>query len=157
MAREPTAFSLEVEALNESLSQAVGRFSPSEVREIVKCIFVGGNYRSLTEKPTREAISVYQAWILRTCHRAHAQFAEAWCGELLRITGRRRAVAEEKWLRLWIMGVTSETVQNLGLRSADYEEYLARARASRSGALGSITWSPTTIDLTTAGMSGVMP
>ena len=82
-------FDLEIPALRRGIHEAVGQFSLDEVQEIVACIFTGGNYRTLTEKPTRQAISIYHGWTLRTCHRAKAEFGDLWLTRLLDLTGRR--------------------------------------------------------------------
>lgn len=140
-------FNLNVSELRESLQQAVSSYSPSEVREIVFALFTGKNYRSLTEKPARQAISVFAGWILNLAHRVRIEFGDEWKEELLKLASRRRSTQEEKWLKLWLLGLTQKTAVNLGVKSDMREDYQRMVKASTDQVVELLEWQPSIIEL----------
>jgi hypothetical protein len=142
-------FDLKVSELRESLQQAVSSYLPSEVKAIVVALFTGKNYRSLTEKPARQAISVFAAWILNVAHRASIEFGSDWKEELLKLTSirKRRTTQEEKWLKLWLLGLTQKTSVNLGVKSDMYEDYQRMVKLSTDEVIKQLAWRPSIIEL----------
>jgi CfrBI restriction endonuclease len=144
---EKISFDLKVSELRASLQQAVSLYSPSEVRAIVLTLFKGKNYRSLTEKPARQAISVFASWILNLAHRANAEFGDDWKEEILNLVSRKGATPEEKWLKLWLLGLTQKTTVNLGIKSDMYEDYLRMVKKSTDEVIKQLKWKPSLIEL----------
>jgi len=140
-------FNLKVSELKGSLQQAVFSYSPSEVKGIVFSLFTGENYRSLTEKPARQAISVFAGWILNLVHRASIEFGDEWKEKLLKLASRRRSTQEEKWLKLWLLGLTQKTAVNLGVKSDMYEDYQRMLKASMDEVVEQLEWMPSIIEL----------
>lgn len=140
-------FDLKVCELRESLKKAVSSYSPSEVREIVFALFTGKNYRSLTEKPARQAISVFAGWILNLAHRASIEFGNTWKENLLILASRRRSTKEEKWLKLWLLGLTQKTAVNLGVKSDMYEDYQRMVKDSTDDIVEQLEWKTSIIEL----------
>lgn len=140
-------FDLKVTELRESLRQASSYYSPTEVREIVFSLFTGKNYRSLTEKPTRQAISVYAGWILNLAHRSNIKFGNEWKEKLLKLSSRRRSPQEVKWLKVWLLGLAGKTTGNLGVKSDMYENYQRMVKASTDEAVAQLEWTPSIIEL----------
>ncbi|MCL4552971.1 MAG: CfrBI family restriction endonuclease [Candidatus Marsarchaeota archaeon] len=142
-------FDLKISELRESLQHAVSSYAPIEVREIVHALFTGQNYRNLTEKPTRQAISVFAGWILNLAHRACLNFDDAWKENLLTLLSRRRTTQEEKWLRLWLLGLTQKTAVNLGIKSNMYKDYQQVVKTATEEAIKQLKWQPSSIELST--------
>ncbi len=143
-------FDLQVSSLRKSLNQAATSYSPSEVKEIVFAIFTGKNYRSITELPTRQSISVYSGWTINLVHRAKLKYAEKWKENLLELTSRKGASKEEKWLRVWLLGLTQKTAVNLGIKASKYNDYLQIVEKSTDEAVKNMIWQPSTIELSNA-------
>lgn len=131
-----TTFDLNLAALKTDLSAAGRSYSPDEVREILLAILLGKNYRRLTEKATRLEISVFMSWVLNVCHRAKYAFGDEWLARLQQVTSEAKS-REARWLRVWLLGLTLKTTQNLGLKSGEYAEYLAQIKADSDKAIES--------------------
>lgn len=142
-AKEP--LDVNADDLRATLVGAAAYYAPDEVREIVCVLFKGQNYRGLTEKPTRQAISVFAAWILNVAHRARLLYGQEWVEKLLEQIPRQRASKEERWLKFWLLGLTEKTAVNLGVRSSGYAEYLQRARESNREVIRKLQWPPTSV------------
>ncbi len=142
-------FDLKVSELEESLQKAASSYLPVEVREIVRALFTGQNYRSLTEKPTRQAISVYAGWILNLTHRSYLSFGHEWKENLLKLVSRRGASQAEKWLKLWLLGLTQKTAVNLGVKSNMHQDYQRFVNVATEEVVGQLEWRPSTIELST--------
>lgn len=147
--RKPT-IELGLEALRETLAAASGVYSASEVRDIVTVVFTGGNYRSLTEKATREEISIYRSWMLQCAHASASKYGQDWVPQLLAQCLRQRPAPEERWLRLWLLGLTEKTRQNLGIKILDLPDHLREILESNRKATSAVTWPPTHIELRTS-------
>jgi hypothetical protein len=139
---------LKIDALRETLAAAASVYSAEEVREIVSVVLTGGNYRTLTEKATREELSVYQSWMMYCVHAAASECGADWVKRLLGQCARRSAMPEERWLRLWLLGLTEKTRQNLGIKLAELAEQLPGILDSNADAVSKLTWQPTSIELT---------
>lgn len=150
-----SSFGMKIPELRDSLQEAVASYSPGEVRDIVRALFTGQNYRSLTEKPTRQAISVFAAWILNLAHRSHLAFGTEWKRELLRIVSRKGASQEEKWLRLWLLGLAQKTSVNLGIKRSMYEDYQTEVRLATDELVQMLRWEPSAIGLSTDRLEAV--
>lgn len=111
---------------------AAASYSPGEVRDIVRALFTGQNYRGLTEKPTRQAISVYAGWILNLAHRAYLAFGSEWQESLLAIVSRKGASQAEKWLKFWLLGLAQKTAVNLGIKG-NLQGYHRTVKAATEG------------------------
>jgi hypothetical protein len=142
-------FDLKINELQESLQRAAASYSADEVRDIVRALFTGQNYRGLTEKPTRQAISVFAGWILNITHRAHLAFGQEWQEKLLALVSRKGASKAEKWLRFWLLGLTQKTAVNLGIKSSMHRDYQRMAKATTVEVVQQLGWELSTIELVT--------
>ena len=140
-------FNFKVNELRNSLQQAVSSYSSDEVRKVVIALFTGKNYRSLTEKPTRQAISVFAAWILNLSHRACIKYGEDWKEKLFDSIPVRKISQEEKWLKLWLLGLTQKTAQNLGVKSEMRKDYQLMVKIDTDEVVGQLEWDPSIIEL----------
>ncbi len=147
--KDPQIFDLKLIELDTSLNQAVISYSPSEVRDIVCNLFAGHNYRSLTEKPTRQAISVFAAWLLNLTHRAYLFWRETWKEELFELVSRKGSSQYEKWVKLWLLGLTQKTTVNLGIKSDTQREYQKMVKDATEEVITKLNWQPTQIILST--------
>lgn len=140
-------FDFKVSEIRASINQVAASYSTSEVREIVIALFTGKNYRSLTEKPTRQAISVFAGWILNLSHRACIMFGDDWKEKLYASIPKRKMTQEEKWLKLWLLGLTQKTAQNLGVKVNMHKDYQHMVKVATDEAVGQFGWEPSVIEL----------
>ena len=142
-------------ALRLSLARASASYSPQEVQDIICSLFTGKNYRRLTEKPTRQTISVFAAWILNIAHKAVLSFGKSWNGNLLELLSRKGTSREEKWLRVWLLGLTQKTAVNLEIRAFEYQDYQERALSSTDDVVRNLQWQPDIIALSSKDLGNV--
>ncbi|MBI4333245.1 MAG: CfrBI family restriction endonuclease [Chloroflexi bacterium] len=145
-------FDMKVSELQNSLESAAAAYSPAEVREIVGALFTGQNYRRLTEKPTRQAISVFAGWILNVTHRAVLEYGSDWQERLLAVVSRKGAASVEKWLGFWLLGLTQKTAVNLGVRTGMQADYQKAVKAATQDLVKLLGWEPSTIELSARAM-----
>lgn len=101
-------------------------FSADAVRQAVLHLMTGGNYRDITERVVREKLHIYHSWLLQIVHRARNEYGKDWVRELL--ARLNEAKNKEKILadmRVWLLGLTHKTEQNLALSKKDSNEILS--------------------------------
>jgi len=101
-----------------------GATSPGIIREVVTTLLTGGNYRRLTELTTQQLIGVTVWWLLHVVAEAKKGFGGNWREELLGHLSRPRPSKEERQLRLWLMGITDKTLDNLALTVDEQPDFL---------------------------------
>ncbi len=101
-------------------------FSAEAVRYAVLHLMTGGNYRDITERVVREKLHIYHSWLLQVVHRARREYGKAWLKELLarlhEAQNRDKILAD---MRVWLLGLTHKTVQNLAVSKKDTTEIAA--------------------------------
>jgi hypothetical protein len=80
---------------------------------------------------------------------------QEWTQKLLEQVSRRGASREEKWLRFWLLGLMQKTAVNLGVRAAQYRDYLQQVRRSTREATHEFQWQPTTLQFITENLKNV--
>lgn len=98
-------------------------FSIGSVRQAILHLMTGGNYRDITERVVREKLHIYHSWLLQIVHRARREYGKAWSKQLL--SRLKEARNKEKILadmRVWLLGLTHKTTQNLALSKKDTNE-----------------------------------
>ncbi|MBM3150470.1 MAG: CfrBI family restriction endonuclease, partial [Chloroflexi bacterium] len=80
-------------------------------------------------------------------HRASIQFGAEWKEKLLKLLSRRRSTQEEKWLKLWLLGLTKKTAVNLGVKSDMYKDYQRMVKVSTDEIVKQLKWKPSIIEL----------
>lgn len=148
-------FDMKLPELKRILQQAVTSYSTTEVRDIVSALFTGKNYRSLTEKPTRQAISVFAAWILNLAHRAYLTFDQEWQENLLNLVSMEGASKEEKWLKFWLLGLTQKTAVNLSIKNDMHQDYQHKTKVATQEVIRQLEWKSSTIELSAENLKRV--
>ncbi len=148
-------FDFKISEIRDSINQAAAFYSPTEVREIVVALFTGKNYRNLTEKPTRQAISVFVGWILNLSHRACIMFGDDWKEKLYASIPKRKASQEQKWLKLWLLGLTQKTAQNLGIKVNMHKDYQSMVKKATDEVVEQLEWEPSVIELSSEELNKV--
>ncbi len=101
-------------------------FSAASVRELMKTLIMGRNYRLLTESFTRERLFKTYAWLINTARQAQADFGDDWQAQLFnQLSGMRSESARD--LSSWLLGLTRKTADNLDVSAADYPAFLTEA------------------------------
>ncbi|NUO78961.1 CfrBI family restriction endonuclease [candidate division KSB1 bacterium] len=124
-----TGFEWQIEDLNlwwNSRPLIREAFSAEAVRYAVLHLMTGGNYRDITERVVREKLHIYHSWLLQVVHHARRAFGKAWLKELL--ARLHEAQNKDKILsdmRVWLLGLTHKTVQNLAVSKKDTVEITA--------------------------------
>jgi len=101
-------------------------FSPNSIRQAVLHLMTGGNYRDITEHVVREKLHIYHSWLLQIVHRARKEYGKTWTQKLL--AKLNTAQDKEKILadmRVWLLGLTHKTLQNLAVSKKDSNEISA--------------------------------
>jgi hypothetical protein len=101
-------------------------FSPDSIRRAVLHLMTGGNYRDITERVVREKLHIYHSWLLQIVHQARKEYGKAWAQKLL--VKLNEAQNKEKILtdmRVWLLGLTHKTLQNLAVSKKDTNEISA--------------------------------
>ncbi len=124
-----TAFAWQIEDLNlwwNSRPLIREAFSAEAVRYAVLHLMTGGNYRDITERVVREKLHIYHSWLLQVVHQARRHYGKQWLQELLarlqETQNRDKILAD---MRVWLLGLTHKTVQNLDLSKKDTAEIAA--------------------------------
>jgi hypothetical protein len=127
--RAKPEFDWQIEDLNRwwnSRPMIRDAFSPDSIRQAVLHLMTGGNYRDITERVVREKLHIYHSWLLQIVHSARKEYGKTWAQKLL--TNLNKAQNKEKILtdmRVWLLGLTHKTTQNLALSKKDTDEISA--------------------------------
>ncbi len=99
-------------------------FSPDAIREAMLYLMSGDNYRAITERVVREKLHIYHSWLLQVAHRARSLWGSEWPARLLeQLNEAPDRSAAVKDLRVWVVGLTHKTAQNLGLSKRESQEF----------------------------------
>lgn len=96
---------------------------PETVREIVKDLLTGGNYRSSTEGYTKELLIIYYTWLLEICRRYKAEYGKGWKKELYDQSHSLPLSHEAGKLVNWFVAFGEKTRSNCGVKKAELPEY----------------------------------
>lgn len=100
---------------------------------------MGKNYRLLTESNTKGRLFTTFLWLSEIQKEAKKEYGEDWISHLFDKTfSRNNSPKELKDLLFWIMGITRKTAVNLGLKKADYPEFMKETVAFFNELFGQI-------------------
>ena len=97
--------------------------SPASLRRLTLHLFLGKNYRIVTEENTRGKLFLTYAWLIGVYNRAREQYGGNWRQELLRQLLDRNS-AEERDLTHWLVGFTRKTAHNNDIPLQDFPRFL---------------------------------
>jgi hypothetical protein len=101
-------------------------YSPDALRNLVLNLFLGKNYRILTEKSTEEKLFITYTWLTRLYNRYRRKYGAKWQEKLLNeLLATRGSGKEEKDLMFWLLGLTHKTAVNLEISRNDLPNFLA--------------------------------
>jgi hypothetical protein len=100
--------------------------SPAVIRELVGQLIQGGNYREISERYTRERLLMSTSWLLHVAYTFKCCYGDSWRSALLRRLEEQPLRSQEQYLRLWLLGLTRKTAQNVGISREEEEEFLSR-------------------------------
>lgn len=101
-------------------------FSTDALRNLVLNLFLGKNYRILTEKSTEEKLFITYTWLTKLCNRFRRKYRAEWQSKLLEeLLSARTPTREEKDLVFWLLGLTHKTAVNLEISKDDLPNFLA--------------------------------
>lgn len=100
-------------------------FSTDALRKLTYHLFMGKNYRLLTEPNTKGQLLATFLWLSEIQEEAKANYNSEWVKGLFDdIYSQKRKPKELQNLLYWVMGLTNKTANNLGLHKEDYPEIL---------------------------------
>jgi len=102
--------------------------SPSALRKLTLYLWLGRNYRIITEENTRDKLLITYAWLMDLYNRAHKKYGDKWQqGVLDQLLTLETPSSEEVNLAYWLLGLTRKTAQNLDIPLDQFPEFLQEA------------------------------
>ncbi|MDR3713308.1 MAG: CfrBI family restriction endonuclease [Puia sp.] len=99
---------------NLTLSNA---YSGKSLRILASHVLKGGNYRSITERNTKDKLFLTYLWLLEICNHARAIYGDDWKqGLVTDLNGIKRKSKEQQDLHTWLIGLPHKTADNLDVK-----------------------------------------
>jgi len=99
--------------------------SVSALRRLTLYLFLGRNYRIVTEDSTRTKLLLTYAWLTDLYNRAVEQFGDDWQLPLLtQLLELQRPLPDENNLALWLAGLTKKTADNVDISQKNLQSFL---------------------------------
>jgi hypothetical protein len=96
------------------------------LRELVLNLFLGRNYRFLTERGTEEKLFITYIWIMKLCKSYKAKYGKDWQIKFLDELIANKIKSKEKTdMTYWLLGLTHKTAANLQISNDDLPAFLA--------------------------------
>ena len=99
--------------------------SPDALRDLVLNLFLGKNYRILTEKSTEEKLFITYTWLTKIYNQYRRKYGAKWQTRLLdELLAKEKPAREQKDLMFWLLGLTHKTAVNLEISRNDLPAFL---------------------------------
>ncbi|MDR1706040.1 MAG: CfrBI family restriction endonuclease [Clostridiales bacterium] len=117
-----------IEQYNDWLSSNIGlidAFSEDALRSLTLHLLLGRNYRLVTEQNTKSRQILTHLWLSDVAKNAKMSFGDNWRIKLLEdLSCIRRKSKEQKYLQIWLTGLTNKTLKNIGGTQNDLPDIL---------------------------------